>query len=177
MKTRLSILTTAASLTLVTAAIAAIRPDPEALPQAGTILPPSIVASLTDKPVHPDEPISETLNQRFSFANALSRLQQIDQALDSFRQLTDKSRNTSAIAAVGNTDPETQTLGFQNWVGSLEGTLRQQDYQVKRLELELAQKQFEDGEISQAVLNEKTQNLQKAKKDFQAFLKSFKIAD
>ncbi|MBW4523013.1 MAG: hypothetical protein KME16_25530 [Scytolyngbya sp. HA4215-MV1] len=177
MKTRLSILTTAAFLTLVTAAIASIRPETETLPPTGAALPSSLVASLADNPVHPDEPLSTTLTQRFSFNNALSRIQQINQALDSFRQLTNLSRDMKAIASVGNTDPETQTLGFHNWVSSVEGTVRQQDYQLKRLEFELAQKQFEDGEISKTVLDEKALAFQSAKKNFQTFMKSFSIAD
>ncbi|MBD2040795.1 hypothetical protein [Microcoleus sp. FACHB-672] len=130
--------------------------------------------------VHPDEPIDDTLNQRFTFENSLTRTQQIKEALESFRQLTDTSKaklGKSAIATVKNTDPETQTLGFYNWVGSVEGTLIKQNYQLKKLEFELAQKQYQDKEISQTELDKKSADYRKAEQEFQTFLKSFTIAD
>src|SRR5512136_1578416 len=82
---------------------------------------------LSQRPVSPDEPVSDTLNQRFSLQNSLSRIQQIKGALDSFRRLTATAKaklGEPALRNAGNTGPETQTLGFTNWVGSVEGTLR-----------------------------------------------------
>lgn len=127
-----------------------------------------------------DEPLNSTINERFSLDNALTRIQQIRSALSSFRKLTNQSRQTlgaSTIQAVGNTDPEIQTLGFYNWTGAVEGTVRKQEYQIKKLEYELAQKQYQDGEISQAELNKKFSEYESAQKSFQAFLRSFNIAD
>lgn len=135
---------------------------------------------LSQRPVSPDEPVSDTLNQRFSLQNSLSRIQQIKGALDSFRRLTATAKaklGEPALRNAGNTDPETQTLGFTNWVGSVEGTLRQQNYQIKKLEFELAQKQFQDREITKAALDQKAAAYRQAEKDFQAFLKTFRIAD
>lgn len=131
-------------------------------------------------PVSPDEPVEDTLSDRFSLDNSLERLEQIRGALSSFVQLTEKSQPVlggGAIADIGNTDWEIQHLGFPNWTGAVEGTLRQQEYQIKKLEFELAQKQYEDGEISQAVLNEKEVAYQRAEQDFQAFWNSFRIVD
>ncbi|MCU0515749.1 MAG: hypothetical protein MUC60_02580 [Oscillatoria sp. Prado101] len=135
---------------------------------------------LSQRPVSPDEPLSDTLNQRFSLQNSLSRIQQIKAALESFRRLTATAKaklGEPALRNAGNTDPETQTLGFTNWVGSVEGTVRQQNYQIKKLEFELAQKQFQDREITQAALDQKAAAYRQAEKDFQAFLKTFRIAD
>lgn len=130
--------------------------------------------------VHPDEPLTVTLQERFSYSNALERLAQIEEALNSFRTLTtaySSGSNQPAIATISDTDWESQNLGFHNWVGSVEGTVRYQDLQIKQLEAELAQKQFEDGEITQADLNQETTEYQQAIADFQTFLKSFSIAD
>lgn len=140
---------------------------------------PTPINALPTQPVHPSEPISDTLNDRFSLDNSLMRIDQIDEALVSFRQLTETSQANlrEQLSAVGNTDWETQNLGFHNWVNSIEGTLKQQDLQIKQLELELAQKQFEDGEITQAQLDAKTANHQKSVEAFQSFWNSFNIAD
>ncbi len=135
---------------------------------------------LSQQPISPDEPVSDTLNQRFSLQNSLSRIQQIKGALDSFRRLTATAKaklGESALRNAGNTDPETQNLGFTNWLGSVEGTLKQQNYQIKKLEFELAQKQYQDREITKAALDQKAAAYRQAEKDFQAFLKTFRIAD
>lgn len=138
------------------------------------------VADLELQKVHPDEPINYTLQQRFSFDDSLGRIKQIDGALNSFRSLTEKSKpvlGNKAVSEVGNTGWETQNLGFTNWVGAVEGTLRKQDYQIKKLEYQLAQKQYEDKAISQSILNQKQAAYRKAKKDFQVFVNSFSVAD
>ncbi|MGD1914050.1 MAG: hypothetical protein ACFB2X_25390 [Rivularia sp. (in: cyanobacteria)] len=138
------------------------------------------VADLPLQKVHPDEPINDTLQQRFSFENSKGRIKQIDGALNSFRTLTEKSKpalGSKAVSIVGNTDWETQNLGFNNWLGAVEGTLRKQDYQIKKLEYQLAQKQYEDKAISQAILNQKQAAYRQAKEDFQAFVNSFSVAD
>jgi hypothetical protein len=145
---------------------------------AGTTSTPQMVQF--SQGVSRDEPLNSTINERFSLDNALTRIQQIREALNSFRKLTNQSRQTlgvSTIQAVGNTDPEIQNLGFYNWTGAVEGTVRKQEYQIKKLEYELAQKQYQDGEISQAELNRKSSEYESAKQSFQAFLKSFNIAD
>lgn len=130
--------------------------------------------------VHPDEPAQETLDQRFSVKNSLARMQQIDAALKSFRQLTEASQEKlgeTEVAKVGNTDWETQNLGFHNWVGAVEGTLLKQNYQIAQLELKLAQQQYAAGKITKTELGQKVLHEQKAAQKFEQFWKSFNIAD
>ena len=131
-------------------------------------------------PTNQNEPLTDIINERFSVDNSLNRIKQIREALSSFRQLTNKSRQTlgnSVLQSVGNTDPEIQNLGFYNWTSAVEGTVKKQEYEIKKLQYELAQKQYKDGEISKSELDKKFANYQKAKQEFQAFLKSFNIAD
>ena len=133
-----------------------------------------------DRAVHPDESAQETVDQRFSVENSLARVQQIDAALTSFRQLTEASQEKlgeTEVAQVGNTDWETQNLGFHNWVGAVEGTLLKQNYQIAQLELKLAQQQYAAGKITKAELGQKVLNEQKAAQKFEQFWKSFNIAD
>lgn len=143
-------------------------------------LPAPTEADLSLSPVHPDEPIESTLNERFSLDNSLERLQQIRASLTSFQRLTEKSKpvlGEQATTGVGNTDWEIQNLGFPNWVSSVEGTLKKQEYQIKKLELELAQKQYEDGEITKAVLDQKEASYRQAVQEFQTFWNSFAVLD
>ncbi|NEP40179.1 MAG: hypothetical protein F6K35_13435 [Okeania sp. SIO2H7] len=126
-------------------------------------------------PVHPDEAIADTLNNRFSLDNALESLSRVKGALSSFVQLTKSGKPASEEFEY--TGWEYQNLGFPNWTGAIEGTLRKQEYQLKELELELARKQYEDGEISQESLQEKQNAYNLAKKEFQTFWNSFTIAD
>lgn len=197
MKSQWSLVITAVFFTVVTAVAGAFRADSEQsarLTQSPLKAPlkveltPNLAKSdsaktsdlLPKRPVHPDESASDTLDQRFSLGNSLERISQIDAALGSFRQLTAKSQTGLAqqeVTAIANTDWETQNLGFHNWVSSVEGTLRKQDYQIKKLEFELAQKQYQDGEIGKAALDQKALAYQKAAREFQTFWNSFRIAD
>lgn len=114
-------------------------------------------------PVHPDEPVAYTFHERFSPENALARLEQIttfgDSAIDRLR-LTDET-----------------VLAFPNWVGAVEGTLRKQDYQIKKLEFELALRRYEAGEIGAGELGEIERALETAESDFRIFWNSFGIKD
>lgn len=178
MEFRLSMLVSAALLTLGLATLGVLRGEPQTAQTPMELVSPAGIPSLP--PVHPDEPLVNTLTQRFSLPNSLHRLHQIKGALTSFRQLTTTSKGaigTQTLAQIANTDAETQTLGFTNWVGAVEGTLRQQDYQIKKLELELAQKQYQEGRLSQAQLTQKQAAYQKAEREFQTFVKAFKVAD
>ncbi|HEY9859530.1 MAG TPA: hypothetical protein V6D16_08495 [Candidatus Obscuribacterales bacterium] len=133
-----------------------------------------------DRTAHPDEPVKDTLDQRFSVENSLARMQRIDAALTSFRQLTETSQKNlgqTEVAKVGNTDWETQNLGFRNWVGAVEGTILKQNHQIAQLELELAQQQYAAEKMTKAELTQKTVNAQKAAQEFDQFWKSFGIAD
>lgn len=133
-----------------------------------------------NRAAHPDEPIQESLDQRFSVENSRIRMRQIDTALTSFRQLTEisqKNLGQAEVAKVGNTDWETQNLGFHNWVGAVEGTILKQNARIAQLELELAQQQHADKKITKAELMQKAVKAQKAAQEFEQFWQSFSIAD
>ncbi|MBD2096290.1 hypothetical protein H6F90_14190 [Trichocoleus sp. FACHB-591] len=133
-----------------------------------------------NRAAHSDESVQETLNQKFSVENSRVRMQQIDAALTSFRQLTETSQKNlgqAEVAGVGNTDWETQNLGFHNWVGAVEGTILKQNARIAQLELELAQQQHADKKITKVELTQKAVNAQKAAQEFDQFWKSFSIAD
>ena len=135
-----------------------------------------------DKTIPPSsaEPLSVTLNQRFAYSNALERLDQISDALQSFQSLTTASQSQldeASLTRIRHTDWETQTLGFANWIGSVEGTLRYQDLQIRQLEWQLAQAQVESGELDANAANQKYLDYQQALADFQVFLETFAIAD
>ena len=135
---------------------------------------------LSLSPISPDEPVDYTLNQRFSRKNALDRTTQISNALSSFQQLTLKAQpvlGDAAIREVDNTSQEIQSIAFPNWVGAVEGTIRKQDYQIKKLEFELAQKKYEDGEIDRATLDTKSEHYQLTKQEFQTFWESLTVID
>jgi outer membrane protein TolC len=62
-------------------------------------------------------------------------------------------------------------------LGSITGTLKKQDYEIKKLSFDLAQKQFQDGEISKTHLDQQHASYQKSARDLKTFLNSSRIAD
>lgn len=120
------------------------------------------------------------LEEAFMIDDSLVRVGQIREALDSFKDLTEKGKVTFSqdlLDQVGNTDWETQALGFYNWTNAVEGALKKQDYQIKKLEFELAIANHQDGLVSEADLELKRAAYEKAKIDFQQFLDGFVTAD
>jgi hypothetical protein len=181
MKDNISLIAAATGGFMLSIAIAGIL---RAAPVTGLNVQPNSnatqVSDLRLKPVHPDEPVSYTLNERFSVENSMRVLPQIKGALKSFHTLTEKSKSAlgeKALSDVGNTDWEVQNLGFANWVSSIEGTIKRQDYQMKKLEFELAKKQYEDKQVAKAVLDQKTASYREAEQEFQKFWNSFNISD
>jgi len=135
---------------------------------------------LDDRNQGPGESARETFDQRFALANAITCTKRIDRSLSSFAALTKLAKGkltAAAIQKVGNTDAETQALGFPNWVGVIECTLRKQGYQIAKLEYELAVTQHKAKRISTSALNQKRTAYRKAEKDFQRFWDQFSIAD
>jgi hypothetical protein len=140
----------------------------------------SIYGQLRLKDRHPDEPASYTFNERFSAKRAIAHLKQIDGSLQSFRLLTELGKtkfSQAEMAKIGHTEPDAQTLGFYNLVHAIEGTVRKQEYQIKKLEYELAQAKFDDGKIRAKEFAQKKFAYQKAEKDFQAFWDKFQVSD
>ena len=139
----------------------------------------SVIAGLDLKPIHPDESSEYTFEKRFSFDNALISLNNIKESLKSFRDLTDKirSKKTINISEVGNTDWETQHLGFSNMVSAIEGTLRKQDYLIQKLQYELISEQKKSTLINEEELSKKCKKFRESEINFQNFWNSQIISD
>jgi len=119
-------------------------------------------------------------NDRFSLANALTGVQYINDWLKSFRGLTKLTADRVSPEEkqqVGNLGWEVQNLAFYNWVKSVEGTLCKQEYEIRKLEYELALEQNASGKVSQAEVAEKEKSYQEARTNLQSFLTKFHIAD
>ena len=119
-------------------------------------------------------------NERFSYDEAQRRLVQINRFLDSFRALTEQYRDrftTEELRSVGNTGGEMQGLGFYNVPKTVEGTLRKQQYQLKQLEYELAERKYAAGEITVGELGNSRSAYEDAEEEFQTFWDSFVISD
>jgi hypothetical protein len=129
-------------------------------PQAQEPEPVSLTPSIEDElqPVHPDEPVSHTFNQRFSLDNALDRIVQIDE--------------------IGRPEtPGETSMAFNNAVGAVNGTLLKQEYLLRKAEFDLAKFQHRDGLIDDAQLSEKEAAYNRAVEDFRSFWDSFGISD
>jgi hypothetical protein len=132
------------------------------------------------RPIHPDEPVEYTYEQRFSLDIALSSLRKIEASLESFRTLTDEAKRKISgkkLKEIGNTDWETQHLGFKNMPGCIEGALRKQDYLIKELRYQLAKEKLNKKAITEAELLETKRAFEQAEKSFQAFWDSFGVSD
>ncbi len=159
-------------------AIALVTPllQPSATPPQAT--PTDSVDALLNRPLSPRQS-TITLNQRLSVDQSIKRVQQVDRVLSRVRQLTANDRAEPANpppATAALITAETQSLNH-NWVGSVAGTLKKQDYEIKKLEFELAQKQFKDGEIPKTLLDQKQANYQKSARELKSFINSFRMTD
>lgn len=118
--------------------------------------------------------------QRFEFSNALTGVDYIQQYLGSFKKLTKLTAGQLSAEEqqqIGNLGWEIQNLGFHNWPQTVEGTLRKQNYDIQRLEYELAQERFQSGKITKASLSEKERQFQAARQDWEQFIRNVRIAD
>ena len=118
--------------------------------------------------------------QRFEFSNALTGVDYIQQYLGSFKKLTKLTAGQLSAEVqqqIGNLGWEIQNLGFHNWPQTVEGTLRKQNYDIQRLEYELAQERFQSGKITKASLSEKERQFQAARQDWEQFIRNVRIAD
>lgn len=98
-----------------------------------------------------DECAAHSAVDEFSIDDAVYRLDQIDDALASFMTLTDLASphfSSHEFEAIGNTDWETQNLGFHNWSYAIRGALYYADYRIAELELSIIQARYEDGDAS-----------------------------
>jgi hypothetical protein len=140
----------------------------------------SAKAELKLRPVHPDEPVHYTYENRFLLESSLESLQQVQGYLKSFRDLTEETKtkvSRQKIKEIGNTDWETQNMGFRNFPRSIEGTLRKQDYQIRELRYQLANEMFKQKLIGEKELAERKKAFEEAEKSFQTFWDKFGISD
>ena len=122
----------------------------------------------------------EELYQSCTAENALVDIRKVSKALDSFTKLTDLSRKTMSkelLRSIGNTAGDTQNIGFDNWIGGIEATVLKQEYQIKKLKHELAQKRFKLGEIKQEELQKAKKEYEEGEKKFQEFWDSYGVFD
>jgi len=119
-------------------------------------------------------------NDRFSFSSGLAGIQHINDWLKSFRTLTVLSSeriSSQEKQRIGNLDWDTQNLAFYNNVKSVEGTLYKHEFEIRKLEYELAMERKAAGKISQAEVVEKEKSYQEAWNSLQNFLAKFYVAD
>lgn len=127
-----------------------------------------------------EEPVAYTLHRRFSQAEALQRLDQVQAALLSFERLTTLAKPVvpaEKLTELGNLDWETQNLGFANWVGAVRGTVHKQHYVIARLQYDLALERLKHKETNAEHTEKARQEYEQAKKTFLDFWNSFCIAD
>lgn len=137
-------------------------------------------AQLNLRPVHSDESAHQTFEQRFSLNQALSSLEIIRDSLLSFQKLTEEVQgkvSKEKLNEIGHTDWEMQNLGFRNHPKSIEGALRRQDCQIKKLQYQLAEARNKEGMKNSIELLEAKKAYQQAEKDFQEFWENFRISD
>ena len=122
---------------------------------------------------HPDgKEGKEEFDQDYTAPHGIERLEQLEGFLESFRKLTELSRNKvppEALREIGNTDWEMQGLGFHNVPLVVEGTILKQDYQLRQAEYKLAQLQSLGGDITSEELEQKRAAYAEATRNFQTF--------
>lgn len=119
-------------------------------------------------------------NDRFSFSSALVGVQYINDWLKSFRDLTALSADrisTEEKQQVGNLGWDTQNLAFYNQMKSVEGTLYKQEFEIRKLEYELALERQAVGKVSQKEVAGKEKSYQEAWNSLRNFLAKFHVAD
>ncbi|MBP2626107.1 MAG: hypothetical protein H6Q68_818 [Firmicutes bacterium] len=127
-----------------------------------------------------EQSIEKLDNNRFSLSNALTGVQYINDWLKSFRDLTKLASDRVSPEEkqqIGNLGVEMQALGFYNWPKTVEGTLRKQEYEICKLEYELAIERNATGKVSKEEVAEKEKRYQETKSDIQNFLAKFHVAD
>ncbi|XHX77476.1 MAG: hypothetical protein RBJ76_24045 [Stenomitos frigidus ULC029] len=153
--------------------------QPPLLPSAPSVSTPDAAEALLDRPLQPTAPAKGTLKHQLSLGKSIDRVKQIDQTLSQLHPPPKNQAASGARAAAGGNSGNLaiQTLTMRQRLGSITGTLKKQDYEIKKLSFELAQKQFQDNEISKARLDQQQASYQKSARDLKTFLNSSRIAD
>ena len=119
-------------------------------------------------------------NERFSFENSTIGIKYINEWLKSFRELTIVTENgldEKQKNKIGNLGADTQTLAFYNWPKTIEGTLLQQEYQISKLEYELALERKSKDKIAAQELQIKEERYLLLAIKLRNFLNGFHVAD
>jgi hypothetical protein len=116
----------------------------------------------------------------FSARYALTMTDSTKNIFASFRNLTEKSKSfltQEELGTIDNTSWEMQYIGFSNIPQIIKGALIRDNYALKKVEFELAIKQYQDKEITYEELTNINSDYIQAREDFQNFLNEFAIAD
>lgn len=138
---------------------------------------------LSDKP-GPNQFLGETPKEVYgtlTFSAAVESLRFIDREMTSFRELTTKtSKSLSERERREFQDRfwENQHLGYPNHRNVIEGTLKKQDYLIKKLEYELAKERLAGGKkIPAAEINRLKETYEITERELEKYLKNYQIAD
>jgi hypothetical protein len=134
---------------------------------------PSVVGYLNLHKRHPDGNSGpDEFDREYSSARGLQRLNQLRGFLESFKQLTERSRGVidpKELQAIGNTSREMQTIGFHNIPLVIEGTILKYEYQMNQLNYQLAQLRRQRALITQQELDRARAAYEEASRNFQVF--------
>jgi len=136
-------------------------PDPVPEVQVRPLPESTIEPSPVEVPTVDGVFLERSLVRRFAIDNALRRVGQV----------------RTSLSGCTHEPMETQTIGYPNWTGAIEGTLRSQAYRIQELEYTLALYRFEVGYIDQKELAVAKDNFERAKKTFGVFLNTFHVTD
>ncbi|MEN6625352.1 MAG: hypothetical protein ABFD69_03885 [Candidatus Sumerlaeia bacterium] len=128
----------------------------------------------------PDEPTTYTYYRRFSFESAMESVRYVAGWLDKFRVTVDdleKRLPPKEFADMKLPGWEYRYLAFGNRAMALEGTLLKQNYEIKKLEYELALERFNQKKVSAGELDLKKNALDKAEQDFLKYWNQLSFAD
>lgn len=122
----------------------------------------------------------ESADREFSLDEGLFAVEVTRECLQSFRKLTEEAKgkiSKAKMKEIGNTEWDMQVLGFHNHSGTLEGTLKKQDFLIKQLQFELVQCQAKEGSAKEEDVQQARKALEASRKAFQEFKKNFHRKD
>jgi hypothetical protein len=132
------------------------------------------------KPLHPDETVDESLNQRFSADNALRTIATVEEMLDSLSVAVINRREGTCekrLAAIEAAFRDKVTVGIANYPTVLEGAVRLQRLTIADLQHQLALSKHAHGAESQESVRNALDTLETARRQFLEFWESARVAD
>ncbi len=127
-----------------------------------------------------DERAGYAFDHRFSLDSAFSSLERIQGSLRGFRDLTEEAWgriSKERLQKSGNTEWEAQSVSFSNQLKSIEGTLRMQDYLIKKLQYQLIQEQTKQGTGKKGDLREAQKAYEQSEQSFREFREGYNGKD